>query len=308
MNVADRQDQLEGLGQDPRAFEVIQLGVEERARNPGHLQLNKNGFIHVRFRVVGNLDRFQRLDLDALRAYVARLLDVPQEFIFLVGVQQGSVILTFMIFEQFTEQLRDMFEKHKDSFSPFGVDGIFVVDPPTVDEREENIRDSSTQTYMEVAPVGDIQSQLSVMYDRQNQMTSQLGELKETTDDRLNQVTSQLVALEMTTDDRLSQMTSQISGLKETTVTSQLDDLAKNIYDRLNQVTSHLLVLKQATGSPSHRAAKSQGSQDTGPLSHRVAKSQSRQVTGPQSHRVAKSQGYFVTGPPSHRVDKSHGH
>ncbi|GFO50081.1 hypothetical protein PoB_007658600 [Plakobranchus ocellatus] len=95
-----------------------------------------------------------------------------QEFIFLVGVKEGSVILTFMISEQYADQLKDLFEKHKDSFRQFGVDGIFVVDPPTVDEqsldprteREENKEDFSTQTYLELAPVGDIQSQLSAMY------------------------------------------------------------------------------------------------------------------------------------------------
>ncbi|GFO45956.1 poly [ADP-ribose] polymerase [Plakobranchus ocellatus] len=114
-----------------------------------------NGFIHARFYVDGNLESFQRQKLEKLREYVARLLGVPKEFIFLVGVEEGSVILTFMISEQYADQLKDLFEKHKDGFRQFGVDGIRVVDPPTVDEqsldpraeREENKEDFSTREY-----------------------------------------------------------------------------------------------------------------------------------------------------------------
>ncbi|GFO12831.1 poly [ADP-ribose] polymerase [Plakobranchus ocellatus] len=112
-----------------------------------------NGFIHARFHVAGNLERFQRSKLDDLRAYVSRLLNEPQEFIFLVGVEKGSVNLMFMISEQYADQLKDLFEKHKDSFSRFGVDGIFVADKPAIDERsldlptahEQRYRDSSTR-------------------------------------------------------------------------------------------------------------------------------------------------------------------
>ncbi|GFO26780.1 hypothetical protein PoB_005328500 [Plakobranchus ocellatus] len=129
-----------------------------------------------------------------------------QEFIFLVGVEEGSVILTFMISEQYADQVKNLFENHKDSFGQFGVDGIFVVDPPTVDD------------------------------DLQNQITTQLGELKVTTNDRLNQVTSQLGQLKMTADDQQSQMTTQLGELKETT------------NDRLNQVSSQLGQLKKTFG------------------------------------------------------------
>ncbi|XP_035829618.1 uncharacterized protein LOC106014045 [Aplysia californica] len=87
----------------------------------------EEGFKHIQFHVDGNLDRFQRSDLEALRATMARLLFVPQQFIFLHGVEPtGSLTLTFMIHEECVTPLRRLFKEHKDSFGNLGVDGIFV--------------------------------------------------------------------------------------------------------------------------------------------------------------------------------------
>ncbi|BFZ09673.1 hypothetical protein BsWGS_12712 [Bradybaena similaris] len=87
----------------------------------------ENGFKHIQFHVDGNLDRFQRSDLEALRATVARLLFVPQEFIFLSGVEPSqSLKLTFLIHENYVTPLRHLFQEHQDSFVQLGVDGITV--------------------------------------------------------------------------------------------------------------------------------------------------------------------------------------
>ncbi|KAK3712324.1 hypothetical protein RRG08_002655 [Elysia crispata] len=99
----------------------------------------ENGFKHIQFHVEGNLDRFQRSDLEALRATMARLLFVPQEFIFLSGVEpNSSLTLTFMIHEQCVDPLKDLFKEHSDSFGQLGVDGISVggleyIDPSLAD-------------------------------------------------------------------------------------------------------------------------------------------------------------------------------
>ncbi|RUS84020.1 hypothetical protein EGW08_008198 [Elysia chlorotica] len=128
----------------------------------------EDGFKHVQFHVEGNLDRFQRSDLEALRATMARLLFVPQEFIFLSGVEpSSSLTLTFMIHEQYVDPLTELFRQHSDSFGKLGVDGMSVDDSEYMDPTLAVRRRAS-------APVGQATNeQLRVLYERSQQLQSQ---------------------------------------------------------------------------------------------------------------------------------------
>lgn len=129
----------------------------------------ENGFKHVQFFVEGNLDRFQRSDLEALRATLARLLFVPQEFIFLSGVEPSNdLTLTFMIHEHYISSLKEVFKNHPDSFGKLGVDGISVDDSEYMDPTLAVQRRAS-------APAGAAtQEQLRALYERSLYLQNQV--------------------------------------------------------------------------------------------------------------------------------------
>ncbi|GFN77888.1 poly [ADP-ribose] polymerase [Plakobranchus ocellatus] len=131
----------------------------------------EEGFKHIQFHVEGNLDGFHRATLEALRATVARLLFVPQEYIFLSGIEpSGSLTLTFMIHEHYTERLQQLFKEHKGSFGQLGVDGISVDDNEYIDPSLAVQRRAS-------APAGSAsKDQLRVLYDRSLRLESQVEE------------------------------------------------------------------------------------------------------------------------------------
>ncbi|GFR80699.1 poly [ADP-ribose] polymerase [Elysia marginata] len=131
----------------------------------------EDGFKHIQFHVEGNLDRFQRSDLEALRATMARLLFVPQEFIFLSGVEpSNSLTLTFMIHEQYVDPLKDLFKEHSDSFGKLGVDGISVNDSEYIDPTLAVRRRAS-------APAsGATQEQLRALYERSRRLENQVAQ------------------------------------------------------------------------------------------------------------------------------------
>lgn len=129
------------------------------------------GFKHIQFHVEGNLDSFQRSDLEALRAMMARLLFVPQHFIVLKGVEPGgSLNLTFMIQEKEATTLKELFFEHKDSFARLQVDGISIDNSEIIDPVLNMKRRCSVPT------TAVTQEQIRILYERNLHLESQVEE------------------------------------------------------------------------------------------------------------------------------------
>ncbi|XP_071113261.1 uncharacterized protein [Haliotis cracherodii] len=69
----------------------------------------ESGYENVKFHVEGDLDNFQRRELEDLRANVARLLFIPPEFVFVSGLEpSNSLLITLMISSFCAKTLRDI--------------------------------------------------------------------------------------------------------------------------------------------------------------------------------------------------------
>ncbi|XP_067673886.1 uncharacterized protein [Haliotis asinina] len=69
----------------------------------------ESGYENVKFHVDGNLDNFQRRELEDLRANVARLLFIPPEFVFVSGLEpSNSLLITLMIHSFCAQTLKNM--------------------------------------------------------------------------------------------------------------------------------------------------------------------------------------------------------
>ncbi|GFS13217.1 poly [ADP-ribose] polymerase [Elysia marginata] len=129
------------------------------------------GFKHIQFHVEGNLDSFQRSELEALRATLSRLLFVPEQYIILRGVEPGgSLNLTFMIRDTEADSLKDLFKEHKDRFARLGVDGISVDESEYIDPTLKFRRRSSAPD------AAATQEQLRVLYRRSLHLETQVQE------------------------------------------------------------------------------------------------------------------------------------
>ncbi|XP_060592156.1 uncharacterized protein LOC132746895 [Ruditapes philippinarum] len=126
---------LQGILYQAGRKDLIQDGVEY-AKSLGNVvhfyaptYLPENGYKHVKFHVDGmDFQNYSRDDVENLRRKVSAILFVPQQFVFICGIEpSSSLVITLMIPDLNVEILKEMLEKG-DVLSALHGTGVDLID------------------------------------------------------------------------------------------------------------------------------------------------------------------------------------